>query len=397
MKRLYLLLLIGLSSLCLEACQLTSTNNQPHDSATQAHLNLAERAEQLHVTNKFYYGQLNQAEKNVYLELKAGLDAYQDDITVSQLEGDRIWKVLQAISNDNPDIFWFNINETTISQAKSTDKWTVTLAVPGDVRAVQERIQQKAQQLLSELPEGSDYEKVKYLYDAIIAWTDYDVSVPFNQDIRSLLLYQKGVCAGYAKAFHYLAEQAGLESIYVTGKISGIEVENPYHAWNAVKIDGQYYWLDATWGDPVFSNPNEIAPIQQANYDYFCVPDSTMATTHLLDDEVREFYQTTDLDNYTWSLPTCTDDSFNYYKLKGSYFETYDFDEIQTYIINQLSTGAQGIDLQFANKEAFQTCYTAIEQGQLSQALANYYGQAVQVNSTYNPDCNRFSLVVTLG
>lgn len=59
------------------------------------------------------------------------------------------------------------------------------------------------------------------------------------------LINGKCVCAGYAAAFRLLAEEAGLESIVVTGYLDG----NLAHAWNKVKIDDEWYIVDTTNND----------------------------------------------------------------------------------------------------------------------------------------------------
>lgn len=64
-------------------------------------------------------------------------------------------------------------------------------------------------------------------------------------EAKGILLDQKGVCAGYAKAFTVLATQAGLDCVYVTGEASS----GDGHAWNYVKIDGQWRVVDVTWND----------------------------------------------------------------------------------------------------------------------------------------------------
>lgn len=50
------------------------------------------------------------------------------------------------------------------------------------------------------------------------------------------------VCQGYALAFKVLMDRAGIPCCYVS---------NLSHAWNMVKLDGNWYHVDATWDDPV--------------------------------------------------------------------------------------------------------------------------------------------------
>lgn len=54
-----------------------------------------------------------------------------------------------------------------------------------------------------------------------------------------------GVCASYSAAFKLLADAAGLESIVVTGYLDG----SVPHAWNKVKLDGNWYIVDSTNND----------------------------------------------------------------------------------------------------------------------------------------------------
>lgn len=53
------------------------------------------------------------------------------------------------------------------------------------------------------------------------------------------------VCGGYAFAFKALADEAGVENVYVTGFLDNTN----RHAWNKVKIDGAWRVVDTTWND----------------------------------------------------------------------------------------------------------------------------------------------------
>lgn len=65
---------------------------------------------------------------------------------------------------------------------------------------------------------------------------------------------QKGVCHGYAMLYKVLAGKLGLESevVYGVGKIAVSDIgklpAKGNHAWNAVKVSGQWKLLDVTWG-----------------------------------------------------------------------------------------------------------------------------------------------------
>ena len=53
------------------------------------------------------------------------------------------------------------------------------------------------------------------------------------------------MCEGYANAFQLLALKSGVTSIVVTGTVTN----GGGHAWNQVKINGQWKTVDVTWND----------------------------------------------------------------------------------------------------------------------------------------------------
>ena len=74
---------------------------------------------------------------------------------------------------------------------------------------------------------------------------------------------------GYATTFQLLMDMAGIECITVTGAAFGNR-EN--HAWNMVKLNGEWYCVDPTWDiAPVFIHMNQ--------YNYFNVTSQYMADT----------------------------------------------------------------------------------------------------------------------
>ena len=52
------------------------------------------------------------------------------------------------------------------------------------------------------------------------------------------------MCADYTDVFNLLCNAAGYEAVYAGGSADG----EP-HAWSAVKLEGTWYYVDATWDD----------------------------------------------------------------------------------------------------------------------------------------------------
>ena len=101
--------------------------------------------------------------------------------------------------------------------------------------------------------EMSDAEKEAALYLWLVRNTEYDKTHYSSKGAPRTsyepygpLVQGKGVCLGYATTFQLLMDMAGVECVTVTGA-SYMNREN--HAWNMVRLDGEWYCVDPTWED----------------------------------------------------------------------------------------------------------------------------------------------------
>ena len=111
------------------------------------------------------------------------------------------------------------------------------------------------QRALAQIPAGaSDFDKARILHDYLVLTCAYDEenynagTIPAaSYSAYGALVNHVAVCNGYTLAYQKLCQAAGLECQVVRGV---------NHAWNVVKIDGQWYHVDTTWDDPVPNRPN---------------------------------------------------------------------------------------------------------------------------------------------
>lgn len=149
-------------------------------------------------------------------------------------------------------------------------------------KASQDKVKYIIDKLIKQ--EMNDYEKELALHDYLLKNAEYDKrlyggSMPEESYTDyGVLVKGTGVCDSYAKAMYRLLNSAGIETLYVTGDAVDGEKNIP-HAWNIVKIDGEYYNLDATWNDPiVYSKHNDII-----RYTYFNITDEQLSKDHIWD------------------------------------------------------------------------------------------------------------------
>lgn len=116
----------------------------------------------------------------------------------------------------------------------------------------------------------SDYEKELAVHDWMLAHGRYDTDhmshapggaeQPDNENPYGFFTQGKGVCYGYASTFQLLMDMTGIECITVKG-VSG--TERAAHAWNMVRLDGDWYFVDVTWDDPISSYPLSAAQMHK--------------------------------------------------------------------------------------------------------------------------------------
>lgn len=97
-----------------------------------------------------------------------------------------------------------------------------------------------------------DYEKVKAIYDWLCTNVVYDYTnlnspeYMLKHTAYAAAINHTAVCQGYAVLFYRLALECGIDARVIAGKGKGANGWED-HAWNIVKLGGNYYLLDATW------------------------------------------------------------------------------------------------------------------------------------------------------
>lgn len=183
----------------------------------------------------------------------------------------------------------------------------------------------------------SDYDKAKYVYELLALNTEYVENAKDSQNIVSVFLRQETVCQGYACAVQYLLGQLGIESAIVSGTARG----EP-HAWNLIRLDGEYYFMDATWGNNGYRN-QEGKETSFIDYNYMAMTTAELQMGHQPDSELK--------------LPECNAVLNNYYIKEGNYIEEWDVDFIGSKL-SQAWEHQQVVTLRFSDdslkEQAFQ-------------------------------------------
>ena len=278
----------------------------------------------------YAFGKLSEEEQEIYLEILEALIDFRENVKLSSCDKELISRVFQCVLNDHPEIFYvegYSYTEYTLGSILKKITFTGSYRFsPEEVEEKQRRIDDYVNQCLAGIPENAgEYEKVKYVYEYLIHHTDYDAAAKDSQNICSVFLERKSVCQGYAKATQYLLNRAGVFATLVLGRVVGGEG----HAWNLVRIDGEYYYVDTTWGDASYQavggSDYPVEKIPTINYDYLCVTTEQMELTHTQENVVE--------------MPVCTSMDANFYVREGVYFTDFDEEKIEKIFTDSYERG----------------------------------------------------------
>ncbi|WFR56571.1 hypothetical protein QA584_23610 [Anaerocolumna sp. AGMB13025] len=170
--------------------------------------------------------------------------------------GETLIDTLNKVYYQNPYIlglksYSYNIITKTLNIEYSYDT--------AKIKSMQKEILAKSNQIVKEHIDTKDSEEAIILdiWDYLEDNTAYDDAAldaaeksgfsdvsGFEDSFNTygILCKNRGVCQSYAYAFKLLCYEAGVDSVVLTGYLD----RTLPHAWNAVKLEEEWYWIDST-------------------------------------------------------------------------------------------------------------------------------------------------------
>ena len=334
--------------------------------------------------NRYAYSLLNEDEKSVYNTLLNAINSFTTEITAfdAAVTETQIQKIIDYVQRDHPELFWFQHGATFYfdTVTRIVNRLTLTYCMTQEeAKRRQQKIDAATKSFLTSVTDSmSDYEATLHIYENIIKLVDYDtiglerqkrtsVTPDVPDDLRSIygvFVNKKAVCAGYAKALQYLLNLCGIECTYVTSDT---------HAWNLIKLEGDYYHMDVTWGDGSDTKKDK-AQTSAISYDCFCITTAELAR----------------LDAHTpdskYPLPNCTATKCNYHRRHGLYFETVDLDKVRTVVCGCAKQNKLDISFKFSSPEVFAKAKKQlVDEGKFREAMQfASLKTSVKLNSSFS-------------
>ena len=292
----------------------------------------------VHSDDRYVYQTLSEQSRHTYDQMLTALMNMQDSVRLSTQDQEEVQNCYEAICADYGEIFWVESCSTRIVSLFGFPvpmyfdvNYTLT---PQQVGQYQAQMMPKINEYLALLDDcGSDYEKTELLYKKLIDEVGYDLESENNQNILSVFLGGSTVCQGYACAVQYLLQRVGIQCAIVTGTARG-----EAHAWNLVRLDGDYYYLDATWGNASYRASEELGDtaFDGVNFAYLNLTTEELFRTH----EPR----------VTFELPVCESTADSYFVKHGLYFDRWDVDAVGERLVQAYDDGERSLSLKFSDE-----------------------------------------------
>ena len=276
-------------------------------------------------------------ELSLYDEIYAELSQFHNVIKFDKkIDTEEVSDAVNKIERVHPEIFWINGYSLQYNDVSAQITFKVINEYNADtLRQMSDAMFAKVEEICRTINQNSsDYEKALLVHDYLVANTEYDQSaVNTGKGIWSTaygcLMNGLAVCQGYSQAYQILMNRLGIECGLCSGDAKG-----EAHAWNYILLNGEYYWLDVTWDDPVSENNNDWI-----HHDYFLIDDATLSRSRTFD-ENNDF------------IPVCDSMEQNYFIQNQNYLTQYYFSEIDSRLSAHAEEGR--IEVMFSTPEAYE-------------------------------------------
>ena len=248
-----------------------------------------------------------------YDNIVSGVNKSLKEIPVSNntlhISKEELIMVMDTYRRDHVEHFWFGnsynytYNDETIINLKP--QYTMS---GYKLKEAKQKLEEKVLKLLDGITSSmSEYEKELLIHDSLAQSTVY-VESKNSHNLYGAIVEGKAVCEGYAEAFQYLLNRAGISSFIVIGNSknpSDKDGTSQAHAWNLVRIDNEYYHVDLTWDDQK----------NHTYHSYFNVSDDVILQDH-------------EITPTNYQLPACNSNTANYFVKNDTHITDYTLDEI---------------------------------------------------------------------
>ncbi len=277
----------------------------------------------------YYYNNLNNKEKEAYRTMYVSLMNFEESFYID-VALDDLKDLFMSVLYDNSHIFWVKSSFTYTEYDNAimfTPEYRHTVS---EAEKITKDLNKKIEEIIAPIKLlETDYKKELYIHNYVCENTDYiEKSDKYIDTAYEALLNGNALCEGYARAIQILLDAVDIDNYLIIGNGITEESVEP-HMWNIVKIDGEYYHLDATWDDSSMTD--------MVLYFYFNVTDSFISEDHK---------------DFNIEYTNCVSNSANYFVVENAVVESYNgFTEHIDRTADTLKKGKNNIEFYFKSSD----------------------------------------------
>ena len=223
----------------------------------------------------YYYQHLPKPQQAAYHAMKTGFAALSPGFSVPRLENRELSDIFFRLRLDCPEIFYVTgFTYRFTPGAENVELLPEYLFDKAKIRDHQKALASRVDKLARPAMNMTASEKERYIHDFICQNVRYDkLKKPYSHEIIGPLGQGVGVCEGIAKSVKILCDALGWWGIIAVSEANPDQGVKYRHAWNILKLDGQYVHLDATFD-------NSLGHDGVIRYDYFNLDDKRLFRDH---------------------------------------------------------------------------------------------------------------------
>lgn len=255
-------------------------------------------------SNTYYFEQLNKEQQKAYFAIKEGLSAMADSFAVPRLTQKELSDIYFMVRMDNPMIFYsVTFSYRYYDNSSAVEMIPKYLFTKDKLKEHKQAMEARIKKLARQAADLDEKGKELFIHDFLCENVKYDkLKKEYSHEIIGALGNGVAVCEGIAKAAKVLCDELGIWCIIALSEANPDKGIKYRHAWNVVKIGGQFYHFDATFDNTLGKN-------DYLRRDYVNLADKQIYRDH---------------EPVIWKVPVCSDADHTYYREKKVSWTTYD-------------------------------------------------------------------------
>ena len=278
--------------------------------------------------SRVWYDGLDETQRQAYRLIYNALPGHPEKIRIPSLTRAELSAVVYALRWDNPHLLCFASEYTFVSSAGACYIRPEYTESADACRRHTLTMLDNARSLLASVPADTGCARELALHDALCERCVYGAG-DRDDSAYGVLVNGRAVCGGYAAAAKLLFDMEGMSSTMVSGRARD-ERGDEAHIWNAVKLDGDWYFTDVTWDDPVVENGGPVV-----SHAYFNVSAADVSGTH-----------------YDYELPRgmrVDGGKYEYFRMNGCYCQANDWESVVRAHLQALTQSGGAAEFRFAS------------------------------------------------